>query len=98
MGGLRRIVDISTGAVADSQQPDQTPEEAAQLALSAHAAETAELAGIQLNADPVKRAKARPIEECRSLKPKAAAVSTHVLHTTIEGVRVKLLAIVDDED
>lgn len=72
--------------------------ELAQRALSDHAKETAELAGIQLNADPVKRAKARPIEECRSLQSSPGAVATHLLETTIEGVRVKLLAIATDED
>jgi hypothetical protein len=70
----------------------------AAAALQTANSETTTLAGIQLNADPIKRSKSRPIEECKSLKPQTGAAATHVLHTTINGVRVKLLAIVDDED
>jgi hypothetical protein len=90
LDGAVVVIEFTTRAVS--------AEEVAAQALDAERAETAELAGIQLNADPIKRSKARPIEECKSLKPKAGAAATHVLHTTIQGVRVKLLAIVDEED
>jgi phage terminase Nu1 subunit (DNA packaging protein) len=89
LDGAVVVIEFTTRAVS--------AEEVAAQALDAERAETAELAGIQLNADPIKRSKARPIENCKALRASPGVQATHTLRTIIDGVPVRVLVVPEEE-
>jgi hypothetical protein len=68
-------------------------------ALIAAVAEEASIEGIQLDygKNSTRRTRQSFVEDCPAIKADATVTPTHIITTTVGGVRVKLLAQIDEE-
>jgi len=89
-GVLRRVG--KTGNYSDDRNQ-------ATAALSAAVAEEESIEGLQLDygKNSARRTRQSFVEDCPAIKANPTVTPTHVITTTVGGVRVKLLAQIDEE-